>query len=478
MRTRLATRLVLSHLLVVVLGLGLAGTGLLSQSRRYFVNAERASLFVQARVAASSCDELCLSSRASSANVANGQLPPASNLSQRRAQNAQTVQVATGLANQISAQLPSNVRVVRTTDRDRGELADRALAGMEASRIDGTRITVAAPVRQGEAVVAAVVVTGSLADVDAVLGDLRRQVLIALAMGSVAGLLFGLWRARSISKPIRELTIASRSIADGHFDQPLPTPRGDDEITELATTIENMRGRVQHELDTRNAFVADASHELRSPLTAIRGAVEILQSGGAERPEVRDRFVSSLGRETDRLLALVNNLLDLQSHERTGASFEPVAIDQIVRSVADDLQPLATAREVKLTTEMTTPVMVHGNAGQLRQIITNLVDNALIHSPNQGSILLRAHIHGANARIEVEDAGDGIPEDQRERVFERFVRLDGARDRARGGAGLGLSIARSLAHAHGGTLTLHGSRAGTGTVARLELPVAGAQPSA
>ena len=472
MRTRLATRLVLSHLLVVVLGLGLAGTGLLSQSRRYFVNAERASLFVQARVAARSCDELCLSSRWSSTNVANGQLPPASNLSQRRAQNAQTVQVATGLANQISAQLPSNVRFVRTADRDRGALADRALAGMEASRIDGTSITVAAPVRQGEAVVAAVVVTGSLADVDAVLGDLRRQVLIALAMGSVAGLLFGLWRARSISKPLRELTIASRYIADGHFDRPLPTPRGDDEITELATTIENMRDRVQHELDTRNAFVADASHELRSPLTAIRGAVEILQSGGAERPEVRDRFVSSLGRETDRLLALVNNLLDLQSHERTGASFETLAIDQIVRSIADDLQPLATAKEVKLTTETTSPVTVQGNAGQLRQILVNLVDNALIHSPEKSSILLRAHIYGATARIEVEDAGDGIPEDQRERVFERFVRLDGARDRARGGAGLGLSIARSLAHAHGGTLTLHRSPIGTGTVARLELPVA------
>ena len=96
MRTRLATRLVLSHLLVVVVGLGLAGTGLLSQTRRYFVDAERASLFVQARVAANSCDALCLSSRTSTANVTNGQLPSASNVTQRKAQSSSNVQIATG----------------------------------------------------------------------------------------------------------------------------------------------------------------------------------------------------------------------------------------------------------------------------------------------------------------------------------------------------------------------------------------------
>ena len=471
MRTRLATRLVLSHLLVVVVGLGLAGTGLLSQTRRYFVDAERASLFVQARVAANSCDALCLSSRTSTANVTNGQLPSASNVTQRKAQSSSNVQIATGLANQISSQLPSDVRVVRTTDSARGGLAERALAGTEVSQIDAERITVAAPMRQGASVVGAVVVTGSLDDVNAVLADLRRQVLVALGIGSLAGLLFGLWRARSISKPIRELTLASRSIADGHFDQPLPKPRGNDELSELATTFEDMRHRVQDELELRNAFVADASHELRSPLTAIRGAVEILQNGGADRPEVRERFLSSLGRETDRLLVLIDNLLDLQTHDQVATRFVPVRVDEIVRSVAEDLRPLAAAKQLSVDVELTTPITVKGAADQLRQVIVNVVDNAIIHAPPGSSITLRAHMGGATVQVEVEDGGPGIPVDQRERVFERFVRLDGARDRSHGGAGLGLSIARSLAEAHGGTLTLHEPQGGFGTLAILDLPL-------
>lgn len=472
MRTRLATRLVLSHLLVVVVGLGLAGTGLISQSRRYFVSAERASLFVQARVAASSCDHGCLSSRAGTSNVTNSQLPSASNVSQRRAQSTQTIQVATGLSNQVSALLPSNVRVVLPTDPDPGTLADRALNGDEASDVDDTTIMVAAPVTRGASVVGAVVVTGSLRDVNEVLADLRRQVLIALGVGSLAGLLIGLWRARSMSKPIRDLTLASRSIADGRFDEPLPDPRGGDELAELSTTFENMRARVQSELELRNAFVADASHELRSPLTAIRGAVEILQNGGAERPEIRERFLTSLGRETDRLLALVSNLLELQTHDQSAPTFRPVRLDEVLRSVADDMSLLAAAKELELVTQTPEPVSVVGDADQLRRIIRNVVDNAITHSPTRTSVTLRTQTTSTNAILDVRDSGPGIPVDQRERVFERFVRLDGSRDRTQGGAGLGLAIARSIAIAHGGTLTIHEPRGGLGTLVRLELPLA------
>jgi signal transduction histidine kinase len=465
MQQRLATRLVLSHLLVVALGLGVAGVGLLSQSRRYFIDAEQKSLLVQARVAASSCNDSCLSVRKSKSTVNSNQLPSAANLKQSQINGPGNLVIDNDTTNQVSAALPSNVRVFRKTDPAQSAIVKKAFAGQETSNRTNKVLTVAAPIRRAGAVVGAIQVQGSLADVNAVLNDLRRQVLAAVGVGSLAALLFGLWRARTIARPLRELTIASRAIANGDFAQPLPVARGNDELAELTTTFGEMRDRVQNELAIRNAFVADASHELRSPLTAIRGAVEILQSGGAERPEVRDRFLGSLGRETDRLLGLVNNLLELQTSEQPVAN-ETVRLDELASATVEDYHlndQLVTLGELDVCE-------ASGNVDLLRQILVNLIDNALTHSPSDEEVIVRVQMIAKTSRLEVEDHGPGIPEADRERVFDRFVRLDESRDRKRGGAGLGLSIARTIATTHGGTLTLH-ERPGGGTIARLELPL-------
>jgi signal transduction histidine kinase len=464
MQQRLATRLVLSHLLVVALGLGIAGIGLLSQSRRYFVDAEQKSLLVQARVAASSCNDACLSIRKSKSTVNSNQLPSAANLKQSQINGPGNLVIDNDIANQVSAALPSNVRVFRKSDAAQSAIVKKAFGGRENSDRTNNVLTVAAPIRRGGTVVGAIQVQGSLADVNAVLKDLRRQVFIAIAVGSLAALLFGWWRARTISRPLRELTIASRAIANGDFAQPLPVTRSNDELGELTTTFGEMRDRVQNELSIRNAFVADASHELRSPLTAIRGAVEILQNGGAERPEVRDRFLGSLGRETDRLLGLVNNLLELQTSEQPVAN-ETVRLDELTSATIEDYR----SNNQPVVPDQLDRCAVRGDANRLQQILVNLIDNALTHSPNGAQVIVRVQMTDMTCQVEVEDRGPGIPKADRERVFDRFVRLDESRDRKRGGAGLGLPIARTIATAHGGTLTLH-ERPGGGTIARLELP--------
>jgi signal transduction histidine kinase len=464
MQQRLATRLVLSHFLVVALGLGVAGAGLLSQSRRYFVDAERKSLLVQARVAASSCGEPCLTVRKAKSIVNNNQLPPAANVKQSQINAPGNLVIDNDLTNQISAALPNNVRVYRQSDALRSTIVAKAFNGLEITNQTNDVLTAAAPIRRDGTVVGAIEVTGSLADVNSVLNDLRHQVLVAIGVGSLAALLFGLWRARSISRPLRELTIASRAIADGDFTQPLPTAKGRDELAELTTTFGDMRDRVQSELAIRNAFVADASHELRSPLTAIRGAVEILQSGGSERPDVRERFLGSLGRETDRLLGLVNNLLELQTSEH--ASYDALRLDELASDVVKDYQD--SDRPVRLGEHEA--CVAHGDADRLRQILVNLIDNALTHSLADDPIIVCVHTVEDRCHVEVEDHGPGIPVADRERVFDRFVRLDQSRNRSRGGAGLGLSIARTIAIAHKGTLTLH-ERPGGGTIARLDLPI-------
>lgn len=470
-RQRLASRLVLSHFLVVALGLGVAGTGLLSQSRRYFIKAERRSLLVQARVAARACDDECLSSRNSSANLSNSQLPSASNVKQSQSNDAGNISITGEVTSQVSAALPTNVKVFRTGDTSRSTLVAKALAGKEATGSGSGTFIVAVPIRRSGSIVGAVEVTGSLHDVDAVLGDLRRQGIIAISIGSLAALIFGLWRARSISQPLRELTSASRAIADGSYDELLPQPKGHDEMAELTQTFGIMRDRVKNELAIRNAFVADASHELRSPLTAIRGAVEILQNGGIERPEVRDRFLTSLGRETDRLLNLVDSLLDLEANEHHPAPHDVIRLDELAAQVVDDFQVLAAERRTKVVLGEQHEVIARGDAERLRQILVILLDNAINHSPVDGVITICTQmITERKCRVTVEDQGPGIAEADRERVFDRFFRLDESRDRFHGGAGLGLSIARSIAGAHGGTLTLHAVTNGHGTIARLDLP--------
>jgi two-component system, OmpR family, sensor kinase len=280
-----------------------------------------------------------------------------------------------------------------------------------------------------------------------------------------------------------------------------------------------MRDRVQHELAVRNAFVADASHELRTPLTAIRGAVEILQDGGAERPEVRDRFLLSLGNETNRLLGLVDGLLQLETNDQGFALKQKVELATLTYDVSWQMKSIAESKSISFFHDSDAEVedrwslSVQGNEAKLRQVFVNLLDNAITYSPP--STFVRIWIETNKERthriVEITDQGPGIPEADRERVFERFVRLDHSRNRIEqnqmqqnqmqnqmqqslvqqnqpalqenvaqrsqsngikpGGAGLGLAIARSIVQAHGGTLRFQAGPKGVGTTARVELPI-------
>jgi signal transduction histidine kinase len=222
---------------------------------------------------------------------------------------------------------------------------------------------------------------------------------------------------------------------------------------------------VRAAFERQQAFVGDASHELRTPLAVIRANAEFLQQGQPESEEAAEILA-----ETDRLTALVDSLLALARGQGAAAPEHPLDLGALVSDSAQSMQPLASDRKVALAIDTAPGLEVEGDPDQLRRLVVILVDNALRYTPAGGRVTVDAHRSDTTAVVAVSDTGIGIPADALQHVFERFYRADGARNRASGGAGLGLSIAEQLVAAHGGRISAE-SAPGRGSTFTINLPL-------
>ncbi|HEY8497882.1 MAG TPA: ATP-binding protein [Limnochordales bacterium] len=223
----------------------------------------------------------------------------------------------------------------------------------------------------------------------------------------------------------------------------------------------------------RSDFVANVSHELRTPLTALKGFIEALQEGAAEDPATRTRFLEIMARETDRLVALINDLLDLSHLESRNVELRraPVSLPELAGAVIAMFARKAAAKNLALEQDLPADLPpVLGDEDMLRQVFINLLDNAVKYTPS-GRITVRARAEPQQptVRVEVADTGIGIPRQHLGRIFERFYRVDRARSRELGGTGLGLSIVRHIVELHGGRIEVE-SEVGVGTTFRFWLP--------
>ncbi|WP_129789237.1 sensor histidine kinase [Promicromonospora panici] len=273
-------------------------------------------------------------------------------------------------------------------------------------------------------------------------------VLVAVALSSF-------WLAGRALAPVEAIRSQVAEIQGNATLAPrVPVPDGGDEITRLAVTMNAMLGRLQDASDAQRRFVGDASHELRSPLASIRAAHEV----AARHPQSTDW--ESTGHDVladlDRIDRLVADLLLLARVDERGLPLNVVDVDldDLVRTEANRLSRSIGVRFVVTTP----PTRVQGDPHQLARAVRNLVENAVRHA--RSTVWIRLAPDPPGARLEIEDDGPGIPETDRERVFDRFVRLDESRSRADGGTGLGLPIAREIAVAHGGVLCVESSPAG------------------
>jgi signal transduction histidine kinase len=302
--------------------------------------------------------------------------------------------------------------------------------------------------------------------------------LLVLIVAGTTGVcaLIGWFLAAKAMEPVDEMTRAAHAIGvTSDLSARIPEPPQRDEIGRLALTFNEMLGRLQQAFATQRHFLADASHELRSPLTAIRANVETLRRGGQTDPGERDETLRIVEREVDRMGRLVDDLLSLARAD--AGQQEPVrvrlSLDSLLLEVYHQQRPLAG--RVRLTLGEFEPVEIDGEPDRLKQLLINLVDNALRHTPPGGAVTLDL-LHGDRAAtIRVRDTGAGIPPEHLPHIYERFYRIDSARSRVAGGTGLGLAISREIVVAHGGTIDVE-STVGQGTTFTVTLPAPNPAP--
>ncbi|NNE12222.1 MAG: HAMP domain-containing protein, partial [Ilumatobacter sp.] len=276
----------------------------------------------------------------------------------------------------------------------------------------------------------------------------------------LTGVLAWLLAGRAL-RPVRAISERTEQIGAGTLHERVPVPKSGDEVAGLARVMNDMLDRIQREDRRRRQFVADASHELRSPISSIQTQAEVAANEGGPASELAGGVLA----ESERLGALVDDLLSLARHDEALAPpGGEVDLDDIVLAEAD------RPRRVPIDTSRVSGGQVRGRSDELARVVTHLLDNAARHAESQVLVKLATDADGVT--LEVHDDGPGIASEQRERIFERFVRLDEARERDGGGAGLGLAVVATVVRAAGGSVTVDESDELGGARFRFTLPPA------
>ncbi|MUT64544.1 HAMP domain-containing sensor histidine kinase [Paenibacillus sp. NEAU-GSW1] len=298
----------------------------------------------------------------------------------------------------------------------------------------------------------------------------QRNTYTILATLLVVGCILILVAARYLVKPLKMMTAATTRMAKGDFAVQLPVQRND-ELGELADSINRMAAGLSQLETMRQDFVSNVSHEIQSPLTSIGGFAEALRSEALTEAE-RERYVGIIKQESSRLSRLSENLLKLASLDSQQHPYQPVTfrLDRQLRDIVLSCEPhwMAKRLTVELLMEET---VITADEDQLSQVWINLLTNSIKFTPEDGNISFQLSEEDGFAVVRLTDSGNGIAPEERERVFERFYKVDASRERSIGGSGLGLSIVRKIVDIHQGSIEIEGERS---TVFVIRLPLASA----
>ena len=282
-------------------------------------------------------------------------------------------------------------------------------------------------------------------------------VFAAVAVALAASVILALVLGRRLARPLEAVGRAARQVADGDYAARVPRD-GPEEIVSLADSFNQMASSLQRQESMRRDFIANAAHELRTPLTNLQGYLEALRDGVI----VADRATyESLWDEAERLVRLSRSLDALAEGDAAGGPPVVQKLDLVaaIRSALELAQPTLERAHLTVATDLPDRLPARANPDHLAQVLANLLSNAARYTPAGGTVAVRAERRPADLLVSIANSGEGIPADELDRVFERFYRVEKSRDRARGGAGIGLAIVKQLVEAGGGQV---GAESGDG----------------
>ena len=334
-------------------------------------------------------------------------------------------------------------------------------------------IRVATPILNKKELLGAVILYAPVAGVNETTSKMIQIYVGAAVLGFIIAALLGLLIARRITKPVLEASYVASKIAEGNFEERVRV-LSQDELGTLGDAINNMTERLAKSERLRRDFIANVSHELRSPLTSVQGFIDALLENRASDEQERGKYLNIIQTETNRLGKLVNDLLEISRFESEGIIFDmgPFPISNVINRAVASLKPQLDEKKIYVRTALPKELpQCYGDEDRIEQVIHNLLANAIRYSPEEGKILISCRVADEEIYVEVADNGPGIPAEELTMVWERFYRVDKDRSRRKGGTGLGLAIVSEIIKKHGGRVTVE-SDTGEGAAFGFTLPLA------
>lgn len=357
------------------------------------------------------------------------------------------------------------------------DIIKTALSGEQASSIDRNEnevnmMSVAVPMKNGDTIIGVVYLMSSVEDVDKTIGYIQTSQFIFSALISVLVGMLSLGMSYVVTSPIDEVIVVAKAISKGDFSARAKV-NGKNELAQMASTLNYMCDELEMLEEKRRNFVSDASHELKTPLATIKLICDSIVSTENPDPKMVSEFLSDLSDEVDRLTRIVERLLVLTKMDSgtSAPKFETVDPVALINAVVRKLMPTANSKNIALyadiQTENTHQMML--DYDKIWEAVYNITDNAIKYSPEGGYVKVSNENLSDSIVIKIEDNGSGIPDSDKERVFERFYRLDDSRARDTGGTGLGLAIAKEAVVMHGGTIEILDSEE-NGCIFKITIP--------
>ncbi|MFD0697545.1 sensor histidine kinase [Paenibacillus sp. GCM10027628] len=357
----------------------------------------------------------------------------------------------------------------------RKEWVDKVLSGVPvtvqsnfAVNSNVKMLIVGQPVLIDNKVVGGIFLYTPIVNIQGTINDINRAIFVSALLIGLLAITVLYFVSRHFVKPIQSMSRTAEALATGDFSGRVAV-RGKDEIASLADSLNRMAGKLEKVEEGRKRFLSEISHELRTPLTTIRASLQGIVDGVVEPQDAQDFISVSLG-ETVRLSKMVDDLLELSSFEEKKVELHmgPVDVSELMALVVTQLKMKAKSKHIELLTEEGKPLVVYADADRLRQVLINLLDNAINHIPEGSTAGIRVKSIKNESWIEVWDNGPGISPDKLPHLFDRFYKADESRNRS--GAGLGLTICKHIVEAHGGSIRVQ-SQVRQGTVFSIFLPV-------